>query len=192
MKLIFATHNSNKFQEVKALLPKNIELVSLTDIGCHKDIAETATTIEGNAQIKADYVTKMYQLPCFADDTGLLVDALDGAPGVYSARFAGEQKSAEDNMNKLMALLKEKTSKAAHFKTVIAFNTIKETLLFEGVAHGQIIDQKRGTNGFGYDPIFQPSGYQQTFAELPLAVKNKISHRAKAIEKFVAYFKTTV
>lgn len=192
MKLVFATHNDYKFKEVKALMPVQIELVSLADIGCFEDIDETALTIEGNAQIKANYVTKNYQLPCFADDTGLLVDALDGAPGVYSARFAGEQKSADDNMNKLISLLKEQTSKAAHFKTVIAYNNSKETLLFEGLAHGQIIDDKRGTNGFGYDPIFQPDGYQQTFAELPLAVKNKISHRAKAIEKFVAYLKTSV
>lgn len=191
MKLVFATHNSNKFKEVKALMPSHIELVSLTDIGCNEDIAETALTIEGNAQIKANYVTETYQLPCFADDTGLLVDALDGAPGVYSARFAGEQKSADDNMNKLMSLLKEQTSKAAHFKTVIAYNAIKETLLFEGIANGHIIDEKRGDNGFGYDPIFQPEGYQKTFAELPLAIKNKISHRAKAIEKFVKYLKTT-
>ncbi len=191
MKLVFATHNSNKFKEVNALMPSYIELVSLTDIGCHEDIAETATTIEGNAQIKADYVTNKYQLPCFADDTGLLVDALDGAPGVYSARFAGEEKSAEDNMNKLIALLKEQATRTAHFKTVIAYNTQKETLLFEGLAIGHILQEKRGTNGFGYDPIFQPEGYQETFAELSLDIKNKISHRAKAIEKFVSFLKTT-
>lgn len=187
MKLVFATHNPNKFKEVKVLLPSYIELVSLTDIGCHTEIPETAETLVGNAQLKADFVTQHYGLSCFADDTGLLVDALNGAPGVYSARYAGEQKSAEDNMNKLLLALKNKNSRAARFKTVIALNLNEKHKVFMGVVEGQITSTKSGKKGFGYDPIFQPEGYDKTFAELPLETKNKISHRAKAIEQLVEY-----
>lgn len=187
MKLVFATHNQNKFNEVKVLLPASITLVSLTDIGCYVEIPETAETLEGNAQIKADYVTENYNLPCFADDTGLLVDALDGAPGVYSARYAGEQKNSDDNMNKLLSELKNVNSRTARFKTVVALNLKEENTLFTGIAEGIITKTKSGQKGFGYDPIFQPVGYDKTFAVLPLAIKNKISHRGKAIEKLVAF-----
>lgn len=187
MKLVFATHNQNKFNEVKVLLPTSIELVSLTDIGCHDEIPETAQTLQGNAQIKADFVTTHYGLPCFADDTGLLVDSLNGAPGVYSARYAGEQKNANDNMNKLLSELERKRSRSARFETVIALNIKEESIHFTGIAEGEITKTKSGQKGFGYDPIFQPKGYDKTFAELPLEVKNKISHRGKAIKQLVTY-----
>lgn len=187
MKLVFATHNQNKFNEVKILLPSYIELVSLTDIGCHDEIPETSETLKGNAQIKADFVTTHYNLPCFADDTGLLVDALNGAPGVYSARYAGKQKNADDNMNKLLSELENKTSRAARFETVIALNLKENNTHFTGIVQGQITKTKSGKKGFGYDPIFQPKGHHKTFAELPLEVKNKISHRGKAIKQLIAH-----
>jgi XTP/dITP diphosphohydrolase len=187
MKLVFATHNLNKFNEVKVLLPSSITLVSLTDIGCYDEIHETAETLKGNAQIKADFVTTHYGLPCFADDTGLLVDALDGAPGVYSARYAGEQKNSDDNMNKLLSELKDKNSRSARFETVIALNLKEDTIHFSGIVEGEITKIRSGQEGFGYDPIFQPEGYDKTFAELPLAVKNKISHRGKAIKKLLIF-----
>ncbi len=187
MKLVFATHNQNKFKEVKLLLPSYIELVSLTHIGCHDEIPETAETLKGNAEIKADFVTQNYGLSCFADDTGLLVDALNGAPGVYSARYAGEQKNAEDNMNKLLSELEDKDSRSAQFETAIALNLKQEKIYFSGIAEGEITKIKSGQKGFGYDPIFQPKGYSKTFAELPLEIKNEISHRGKAIKQLVEY-----
>ena len=187
MKLIFATHNQNKFDEVRVLLPASIELMSLTDIGCYDEIPETAKTLKGNAQIKADFVTTHYGLPCFADDTGLLVDALNGAPGVYSARYAGEQKNSDDNMNKLLFELEDKDSRSARFETVIALNLKKEQIHFSGTVEGKITKTKSGEKGFGYDPIFQPNEYDKTFAELPLEIKNKISHRGKAIKQLVSY-----
>lgn len=187
MKLVFATHNQNKFIEVKKLLPAFIELVSLTDLGCHEDIPETGTTLAENAQIKADYVTAKYQLPCFADDTGLLVSALNGAPGVYSARYAGEAKSAAANMDKLLAELKGAQDRSAHFKTVIALNLDGQTHLFSGEVHGCITQLKTGEKGFGYDPIFLPNGYTQTFAQLAMEAKNKISHRGLAMTKLVDF-----
>ncbi len=189
MKLVFATHNSNKFKEVNELLPSHIELVSLTDIGCIDEIPETAETLEGNAQLKADYVTEHYNLPCFADDTGLLVDALNGAPGVYSARYAGEQKSSEDNMNKLLAELQHKEIRTARFKTVIALNLEHDKIIFNGIVVGEITIKKQGNRGFGYDPIFRPLGYQKTFAQLSISTKNKISHRGKAIKQLMDYLK---
>jgi len=187
MKLVFATHNQNKFNEVKVLLPSYIELLSLTDINCHDEIPETAETLEGNAKIKADYVTEHYGMSCFADDTGLLVDALHGAPGVYSARYAGEQKNADDNMNKLLLELENKSSRSAHFETVIALNINGKTRCFSGKVEGQITNAKSGQKGFGYDPIFLPKGYDQTFAEMPLKIKNEISHRGRAIQQLVAF-----
>ncbi len=187
MKLVFATHNQNKFKEVKVLLPPYIELVSLTDIGCHDEIPETGETLKENAQIKSDFVTTNYGLPCFSDDTGLLVDALNGAPGVYSARYAGEHKNADANMNKILSELENKTSRSARFETVIALNLKEENIHFTGVAEGKITKSKSGQKGFGYDPIFQPKGYDKTFAELPLEVKNEISHRGKAIKQLIAY-----
>lgn len=189
MKIVFATHNNNKLKEVKALLPNTITLVSLTDINCLDDIPETANTIEGNAIQKANYITEKYNLPCFSDDTGLLVDALNGEPGIYSARYAGEQKNSEDNMAKLLDKLENSTNRAAHFKTAIALNLNGEQLVFNGIVEGTITTEKQGKEGFGYDPIFKPNGYSQTFAELPLDTKNQISHRAKATKQLIAYLK---
>lgn len=187
MQLVFATHNQNKFNEVKALIPSHIELLSLTDIGCFDEIPETAQTLEGNAKLKADFVTEKYELNCFADDTGLLVDVLNGEPGVYSARYAGEQKSATDNMNKLLSELLGKNNRQAKFETVIALNLEHESRLFTGVAEGEITHEKSGVDGFGYDPIFKPLAYDKTFAELSMLVKNKISHRAKAVQKLISH-----
>lgn len=187
MKLVFATHNQNKFKEVKALMPSHIELLSLTHIGCNDEIPETAQTLQGNAQIKANFVTKKYGMNCFADDTGLIVDSLNGAPGVYSARYAGEQKNADNNMDKLLVELLDKDNRQARFETVIALNLEGESILFSGVAKGEITRKKSGKAGFGYDPIFKPLAHEKTFAELPMDIKNKISHRGKAIQKLVSY-----
>ncbi|MGB5821527.1 MAG: non-canonical purine NTP diphosphatase [Saonia sp.] len=189
MKLVFATHNEHKFIEVQLLLPEHITLLSLHDIGCSQDIPETAETLEGNAILKADYVTDNYGYPCFADDTGLLVDALEGAPGVRSARYAGEQKSSQENMDKLLAKLKNKTSRSAQFKTVIALNLNGKKTLFQGIVKGEITKSKQGEKGFGYDPIFSPRGYNKTFAELSISIKNKISHRGRAIRELTDYLK---
>lgn len=190
MKIVFATHNKNKFNEVAILLPKGIELLSLEEIGCTEDIPETADTIEGNAKQKADYVTQKYGHNCFSDDTGLIVDSLNGAPGIYSARYAGEQKNAEDNMQKLLQNLDKKNNRSAHFKTVIALNIDNSTIVFEGKVEGTITTEKKGKKGFGYDPIFLPNGYNKTFAELPLAIKNKIGHRGKAITKLINHIES--
>lgn len=187
MKLIFATHNQNKFVEVKKLVPAHIDLVSLTDIGCTEEIPETGKTLEENARIKADYVTKKFNLPCFADDTGLFVDTLNGVPGVFSARYAGEQNSSEDNMNKLLAALKGKNDRKARFITIIALNLNKERYTFTGSVEGEILKEKSGNHGFGYDPIFRPAGYKKTFAELSLTTKNQIGHRGKAIGQLLQF-----
>ncbi len=187
MKLVFATHNPNKLKEVQPLVPSQIELINLETIGCTTDIPETATTLEGNAKIKADFVTDNYELSCFADDTGLLVKSLNGEPGVYSARYAGSHNDANANMDKLLENLKGKKDRSAYFKTVIALNLNGKTHIFEGKIEGVITENKSGKNGFGYDPIFQPNGYKETFAELPLATKNEISHRAQAFKKLIAY-----
>ncbi|MDB2606667.1 non-canonical purine NTP diphosphatase [Zobellia sp.] len=187
MKLVFATHNKNKFDEVKKIIPSHIELVSLTDIGCFDEIPETGSTLEENAHIKADYVTKNYGLSCFADDTGLIVDALNGEPGVYSARYAGEHKNSEDNMTKLLHKLEGKNSRLAHFKTVIALNINKEKHTFKGTVQGKITTEKTGNHGFGYDPIFKPNGYEKTFAELPIETKNSIGHRGRAMKKLLDF-----
>jgi len=189
LKLVFATHNDHKLTEVQQLLPKNIELLSLKDIECFDEIPETGNTLEENAKIKADFVTKTYGFDCFSDDTGLLVDALDGAPGVYSARYAGEQKSAKDNMVKLISELKGANDRSAHFKTVVHLNLKGESYTFEGVVEGQITINAHGHGGFGYDPIFKPAGYDQTFGELPSETKNAISHRGRAIQKLVEFLK---
>tara|TARA_R110002020_G_scaffold48269_1_gene137574 strand:- start:841 stop:1536 length:696 start_codon:yes stop_codon:yes gene_type:complete len=191
MKLVFATHNPNKLKEVQQMVPDHIELINLETIGCTTNIPETANTLEGNAKIKADFVTNTYQLSCFADDTGLLVETLNGEPGVYSARYAGEQNDVDANMNKLLDNLKNEQNRTAHFKTVIALNLNGKTHIFEGKIEGVITENKRGHNGFGYDPIFKPNGYDKTFAELPLSIKNNISHRAKAFKKLIDYLKTT-
>ncbi|MCV9927011.1 non-canonical purine NTP diphosphatase [Flavobacterium sp. LS1R49] len=187
MQLVFASNNLNKIKEIQSILNGSIQILSLEDIGCHEDIPETADTIEGNAILKADYVTKKYGYDCFADDTGLEISALNGEPGVYSARYAGEQRNSDDNINKVLEGLKNITDRNAHFKTVIALNLNGKQHLFTGIANGKIIQDKKGTQGFGYDPIFQPEGYDETFAELPLSIKNKIGHRGKATQQLIDF-----
>jgi XTP/dITP diphosphohydrolase len=185
MQLVFASNNQNKIKEIQALLPSTIQIISLKDIGCHEDIPETADTIEGNALIKARYVKEKYGYNCFADDTGLEVEALNGEPGVYSARYAGEQKSAADNMKKLLLALENTTNRKAQFKTVIALILDNNEYLLEGIIKGTIGTEEIGNQGFGYDPIFTPRGSQKTFAELSLEEKSQISHRGIAVQKLV-------
>ncbi|MDH7914221.1 non-canonical purine NTP diphosphatase [Winogradskyella sp. SYSU M77433] len=187
MKLVFATNNLNKLKEVQALVPNHIELLSLSDIGCNEDIPETQPTIEGNAIQKAEYIKNNYGYDCFADDTGLEVDALNGEPGVYSARYAGPQRNAEDNMNKLLSALQNKPNRKAQFKTVIALHLNGKLKSFTGICKGEITSEKHGEKGFGYDPIFKAEGYTQTFAEISLEEKNKIGHRGKAVSMLVNY-----
>lgn len=187
MELVFATHNRNKFEEVSLLMPKHIKLLSLNMIKCFDEIEETGTTLEENAQLKADFVTKNYGFNCFSDDTGLLVAALKGAPGVHTARYAGEKKDTNANMDKLLNALKDSANRNAHFKTAIALNINSEKHQFNGIVKGTIASKKSGEKGFGYDPIFIPEGYDRTFAELPLSIKNEISHRGRAIQKLIAF-----
>lgn len=187
MKLVFASNNKNKIKEIKNQLPDSIEILSLEDIGCVVDIPETANTIEGNALLKADFIKRHYGYDCFADDSGLEVDALNGAPGVYSARYAGEQKNDEDNMDKLLLDLQDKDDRKANFKTVITLHIKGETYNFTGLVNGQIIKERRGTDGFGYDPIFQADGMDKTFAEISMAEKIAISHRGKAVKQLVDF-----
>lgn len=187
MQIVFASSNKNKIIEIQSMLPESIQILSLEDIGCLEEIPETADTIMGNAILKADYVTKKYGYDCFADDTGLEVSALNGEPGVYSARYAGEQRSSEDNMNKLLDNLSDKNNRKAQFKTVIALNINGKQQLFTGLAEGEITLEKTGNKGFGYDPIFRPLGYTETFAELSLEIKNEISHRGKATQDLIKF-----
>lgn len=187
MKLVFATNNKNKVEEIKALLPDSLEILSLADIGCHEDIEETEKTLEGNARLKANYIAKNYDYNCFADDTGLEVEALNGAPGVYSARYAGPQASYADNVNKLLVELNNHRDRKAEFKTVIALYLNGKQYVFEGICKGQILKEKRGQKGFGYDPVFQPENFNQTFAEMTLEEKSKISHRAIATKKLIDF-----
>lgn len=189
MKIVFATNNKNKILEVQQLLPSTIEIISLESIGCFEEIPETADTIEGNAILKANYVSKKYGYDCFADDTGLEVDALNGEPGVYSARYAGEQKNSDDNMDKLLEALSDKSNRNAQFKTVIVLNLNGEQHLFTGIVCGEITLEKTGNQGFGYDPIFKPEGFRKTFAQLSLQEKGQISHRGKATEQLIAFLK---
>jgi len=189
MNIVFATNNPHKIKEVQALLPSHIKLVSLETIGCSEDIPETQDTIKGNAIQKADYIKQHYGLDCFADDTGLEVFALDGAPGVYSARYAGPQRNSEDNMNLLLSKLELKDHRSAQFKTVVAQHFQGDFITFEGICEGEITKSKRGTDGFGYDQIFQPTDQKNTFAELSLDEKNRIGHRGKAVSKLVSYLK---
>lgn len=190
MKLVFATHNLNKFIEVQKLVPTSIVLVSLDDIGCDEEIPETGKTLKENAQIKADYVTINYGLSCFADDTGLMVNCLNGAPGVYSARYAGQAKDANANMTKLLNEMDGCKDRSARFETVIALNMNSQQQLFTGIVHGQIITEKRGDKGFGYDPIFQPEGFEKTFAELTMKEKNTLGHRGRAIAQLIEFLNT--
>ena len=169
------------------MIPEHIKLLSLEDIKCFDDIPETQNTIEGNAKQKANYIKEHYGYDCFADDTGLEVDALNGEPGVYSARYAGEQKNATENMDKLLMELKSKTNRNAQFKTVIALNFHNDLKTFTGICKGKITIEKKGEKGFGYDPIFKPQGHEQTFAQMDLSLKNKIGHRGKAITKLVVF-----
>jgi XTP/dITP diphosphohydrolase len=187
MEIVFASNNKNKIKEIQQLVPDSIKIMSLESIGCFEEIPETANTIEGNAIQKANYITEKYGLDCFADDTGLEVAALDGEPGVLSARYAGAQRNDEDNMTKLLMNLSNKTNRSAQFKTVIALNLRGKQYLFTGIAGGEIILEKRGTAGFGYDPIFKPENYQETFAEMDLSLKNKISHRGKAVQQLITF-----
>ncbi|HNP32480.1 MAG TPA: non-canonical purine NTP diphosphatase [Flavobacterium sp.] len=187
MQLVFASNNHNKIKEIQLLLPDSIKVLSLEDIGCFEEIPETADTIEGNAILKANYVSQKYGYNCFADDTGLEVEALNGEPGVYSARYAGEQKDANDNINLLLLNLKGKPNRAAQFKTVIALNINEKQTLFTGIVKGKIIEEKIGTNGFGYDPIFVADGYSKTFAELSIEEKSIISHRGLAVKQLVDF-----
>ncbi len=186
MKIVFATNNPNKLKEVRQLLP-SIEIVSLQEIGCTEDIPETANTLEGNAIIKANYITKNYGFDCFADDTGLEVEALNGAPGVFSARYAGKDANSEKNMQKLLTELNDKLTKKAQFRTVVALNLKGKQHLFEGVCTGEILTKKHGEKGFGYDPIFKPTGFNQSFAQMTLEEKGTISHRGKAIKKLIDF-----
>lgn len=187
MKLVFATNNAGKLAEVQKMLPSSIELLSLKDIQCFDDIEETATTLEGNAKIKANYITEKFGYNCFADDTGLEVIALNGAPGVYSARYAGEPANAENNMTKLLTALATETNKEAQFRTSVCLNLDGKQHLFDGVCKGVILDKKQGEKGFGYDPVFQPEGFKHSFAEMSSEAKNKISHRGLAIQKLVSF-----
>ncbi len=187
MKLVFATHNLNKLQEVSQIVGSNFEITSLEDINCNEDIPETQDTIEGNASQKSFYVFNKFGYNCFADDTGLEIEALDGRPGVYSARYAGEGCNFEDNVVKVMKELKGVTNRAARFKTVISLIINGKEYLFEGIVNGKIIEQEKGDSGFGYDPIFMPNGYNKTFAELSSAEKNKISHRGIVTRKLANF-----
>jgi XTP/dITP diphosphohydrolase len=186
LKLVFATNNQNKLKEVQAMLT-NFEIVNLADINCFEDIPETAKTLEGNAIIKANFITDTYGLNCFADDTGLEVEALNNEPGVYSARYAGKENNAEENMHKLLNELGDNSNRKAQFRTAIALNINRKQYIFEGVCKGEILKKKQGESGFGYDPIFKPEGYQKSFAEMDMKEKSTISHRGKAIEKLVTF-----
>ena len=182
-KFVFATNNAHKLEEVTAILGNKIELLSMKDINCHADIPETADTLEGNALLKARYIFENYQLDCFADDTGLEVEALNGAPGVYSARYAGDAHNSEANMKKLLQDMEGIENRKAQFRTVFALIINGKEHLFEGIVKGEITKHRHGTSGFGYDPDFIPEGYTQTYAEMGNELKNKISHRALATNK---------
>ena len=187
MKLIFASHNEHKTTEIRQLLPPDIQLLSLNDLNYHDEIEESAATLEGNALLKATHVFTLFKLPCFADDSGLEVEALDNRPGVYSARYAGEPKNDDRNIAKLLDDLKGSTNRSARFRTVITLILPTTTLSFEGIIEGEIIHEKKGSNGFGYDPVFQPIESSITFAQMSMEQKNTISHRALALEKMISF-----
>ena len=187
MKLVFATNNLNKLKEVQEMLSNSIEILSLKDINCFDDVDETETTLEGNAKLKADYITNNFGYNCFADDTGLEVASLGGKPGVYSARFAGEPANSENNMQKLLTNLEPKENRKAQFRTAICLNLDGKQFLFEGICKGEILKEKQGKEGFGYDPIFKPEGFSESFAKMNSEKKNKISHRGIAIQKLTDF-----
>lgn len=188
-KLVIATSNPNKIKEIKEQLGKYYNFLSLAEIGCTEEIPETQPTIVGNAIQKAQYVYQNYGYNCFAEDTGLIVEALDGEPGVYSARYAGPQRSHEDNMDKLLNKLGDNANRKAHFKTVIALIIDGEETLFEGKVEGEILKARQGEEGFGYDPIFRPNGFEQSFAQMSGAQKSTISHRGRAVSKLAIFLK---
>ena len=190
MDLGFATNNQHKLKELQAILGNEFRLLSLKDIGCDEDIPEEQPTLEGNASQKSFYIFDKYGYNCFADDTGLEIEALNGEPGVYSARYAGEEKSAEANMKKVLEKMAKINQRNARFRTVISLIINGEEKLFEGIVNGEILKEKRGNSGFGYDPVFLPEGKKLSFAEMDLAEKNKISHRGRAVQKLVEYLKT--
>jgi len=190
MQLVFATNNTNKIKEVQALVPSHIKLLSLSEIKCSEELPETTGTIEGNAKQKADYIKTHYGYDCFADDTGLEVDALDGEPGVDTAFYAGPQRNTDANMAKLLKNLEDKDNRDAHFKTVIALHLNGEYHEFTGICKGSITTEKQGKDGFGYDPVFKAKGYDRTFAEITLEEKNKIGHRGLAVKQLIAFLNT--
>ena len=187
MELVFATNNRHKLEEIQAMLGGHLKLLSLADIGCFEEIPEEEPTLEGNACQKAFYIFDKYEYPCFADDTGLEIEVLNGEPGVYSARYAGKEKDANANMDKVLSKLSKINNRKARFRTVISLIINGNEKQFEGIVEGEILKEKRGNSGFGYDPIFRPTGLNQTFAEMNLTDKNKISHRGRAVEKLVSF-----
>lgn len=189
MKLVFATNNLNKLKEVQEILSNSIEILSLKDIHCFDEVDETETTLEGNAKLKADFITNKFGYNCFADDTGLEVESLEGKPGVYSARFAGEPSNSENNMHKLLTELHDKKNRKAQFRTAICLNLGNKQYLFEGICKGEILKEKEGERGFGYDPIFKPKGFSESFAKMNSEEKNNISHRGVAVQKLVEFLK---
>lgn len=190
MKIVFATANQNKAKEIAQLLPASIEVITLRDLDVTEDIPETADTLEGNAHLKAAYITERFQLPCFADDTGLEIAALNNRPGVYSARYAGDQRSDADNMQRVLEELESETNRAARFRTVIALHLPEQKLEFEGIVTGRILTEKQGNQGFGYDPIFAPDNEVRSFAEMSMDEKNTISHRGRAVRQLVDYLQS--
>jgi len=188
MKIVFATNNKNKIKEIKVLLPPNVNILSLKDINCLEDIPETADTLHGNAFLKANFVKQNYSYNCFADDTGLFIDALNGEPGIYSARYAGEDGNSQKNIAKVLSKLKGVVNRNAHFTTVISLLINDKKYFFEGSVYGKISETIMGTDGFGYDPVFIPDGYNVSFAQMQLSEKNKISHRAIATKKLIVFF----
>ncbi len=191
MDLVFATNNKNKIREIQSLIGPELNILSLKDINCSEELPENQNTLEGNAYQKSLYVYEKYGKNCFADDTGLEVEALNGEPGVFSARYAGESKDSQANMDKVLKALKNKNNRNARFRTVISLIIDGEEFRFEGIVNGKIIENRRGTEGFGYDPVFVPDGYHQTFAEMPIDEKNQISHRSRAIYKLLHFLKET-
>lgn len=187
MKIVFATNNPNKIKEIQLVLPDTIEILSLREIGCNEELPENQDTLEGNALEKAKYVKEKYGYDCFSEDTGLEIECLNNEPGVYSARYAGPERSDEKNMNLVLSKMKESTNRKARFRTIITLILNGEIKNFEGIANGNILRKKMGMKGFGYDPIFKPEGYEQSFAQLGLSIKKEISHRSKAVEKLLRF-----